>query len=84
MAAPDLEKEQEFIITSPDSSKEGEERGHTKSTKKLENMESDRTSPVETSVEVDDFDLSDISHLKPDFSREEIIAAAEAAAFADE
>ena len=84
MAAPDLEKEQEFIITSPDSSKEGEERGHTKSTKKLENMESDRTSPVETSVEVDDFDLSNISHLKPDLSREEIIAAAEAAAFADE
>jgi ribonuclease-3 len=46
----------------------------------------EKTAPAvkETTVEIEDeFDLSDISHQKEDLSREEIIAAAEAAAFSE-
>ena len=74
MAVPDTDQEQNFIITSPDLPK-GEEG--------LRAEDSARSSlPSEESEDVEEFDLSDISHKKR--SREDIIAEAEAAAFAEE
>ena len=71
MAVPDTEQEQNFIIeTSSAPSKEVNEES---------------TSATSLSSEVlgdDEFDLSDISHKEK--TREEIIAEAEAAAFAEE
>ena len=72
MAVPDTEEEQNFIITSPDLPK-GEE-GLTESSESFPSMEG--------SEEVEEFDLSDISAKEK--TREQIIAEAEAAAFAEE
>ena len=80
MSVPDPEKEQEFIIEQPkeeESIKRKEERGKRKE-------KSSELSPQEGQGEVsdnDEFDLSDISHKEQ--SREDIIAQAEAAAFAE-
>ena len=67
--APDLEAEKEFIIKAekPEISEAPE------SPKKPEKSEKPAPS--------DEFDLSDITHNTPELSREEIIAAAEAAAY---
>jgi ribonuclease-3 len=73
MAVPDTDQEQNFIITSPDLQK-GEE-GLTESSARRS------STPLEESGEVE-FDLSDISHKEK--SKEDIIAEAEAAAFAEE
>ena len=73
MAVPDTDQEQNFIITSPDLQK-GEE-GLTESSARRSSI------PLEESGEVE-FDLSDISHKEK--SKEDIIAEAEAAAFAEE
>ena len=73
MAVPDTDQEQNFIITSPDLPK-GEE-GLTESSARRS------STPLEESGEVE-FDLSDISHKEK--SKEDIIAEAEAAAFAEE
>jgi ribonuclease-3 len=72
MAVPDTEEEQNFIITSPDLPK-GEE-GLTESSESFPSMEG--------SEEIEEFDLSDISAKEK--TREQIIAEAEAAAFAEE
>ena len=71
MAVPDTEQEQNFII-------ESDSRGET-SYEADASIASQATLPT---PENDDFDLSDISHKEK--SREEIIAEAEAAAFAEE
>ena len=70
--APDLEAEKEFIIK----------------TEKMETSEvSEAPEPQESQKKQeeptlnDEFDLSDITHNTPELSREEIIAAAEAAAY---
>ena len=73
MAVPDTDQEQNFIITSPDLSK-GEESLTESSARRS-------STPLEESGEVE-FDLSDISHKEK--SKEDIIAEAEAAAFAEE
>ena len=72
--APDLEAEKEFIIKNEaNESAEPEPIETTKATKKSE--------APEPSSDDDEFDLSDISHMPQDLSREDIIAAAEAAAY---
>lgn len=91
MAAPNLEAEQTaFIIhqeKKPASSSiaasiaslAGKETVPSKSSKESASSMASLPSPEDS----DDFDLSDISHKKQDLSREDIIAAAEAAAFAE-
>ena len=67
MAVPATEQEEEFIIT-----REKEEPSVA---------ELPVAAPEQTSDDSEEFDLSDISHAKQEQSREDIIAAAEAAAF---
>ena len=76
--APDLEAEKtDFIIAS-----EGNQSNQN--TQNPRKAQKPRKAPSKPSTEADDeFDLSDISHEKAEQSREEIIAAAEAAAFAE-
>ena len=63
--APDLEKEKEFIIKS----------------EKTEVPDIPGKPEIPEEPTADEFDLSDITHNTPELSREEIIAAAEAAAY---
>jgi len=77
MIVPDPEKEQEdFIIEQPVSS---EKSDHSENSEPSENSEKSDSS-VKSDIS-DDFDLSDISHKEK--SREDIIAEAEAQAFAE-
>jgi len=69
MIVPDMEAEQEFVIRQPDASE---------SPDISENLDSPETPDAE------EFDLSDITATPRDLSREEIIAAAEAAAFEEQ
>ena len=76
--APDLEAEKEFIIkkdNKPDKPNEPNEPNEVN----LPNKANKADKPNETSE--DEFDLSDITHNPTELSREEIIAAAEAAAY---
>jgi ribonuclease-3 len=66
--APDLEKEKEFII-------QAEKPENMEIPEKLEMPDN------QNDTESDEFDLSDITHTPKELSREEIIAAAEAAAY---
>jgi len=83
MLVPDPEKEQEdFIIeqpAKPATSDNSEKSDKTEYSEKSDNSEKSESS--EKSNITDDFDLSDISHKEK--SREDIIAEAEAAAFAE-
>jgi len=72
MSVPDTEQEQEFIIRKPEEDME--------SASMVEQASSDS---VSDDFSEDDFDLSDITATPRELSREEIIAAAEAAAFED-
>ena len=65
MSVPDTETEQEFIIHQPEEEAPSEQA---------------TTNATDTPVD-DEFDLSDISAQPREQSREDIIAAAEAAAF---
>ena len=75
--APDLEKEKEFIIQAGSNSS-NDSNASNDSNEPIEPI-----NPIEpTSPSNDDeFDLSDITHQPKELSREEIIAAAEAAAY---
>jgi ribonuclease-3 len=77
--APDLEAEREFIVkTAADKRHEAAASEHPTTAqpqKKAQTTAADN--------EADEFDLSDISHNPAEPSREDIIAAAEAAAFAE-
>ena len=80
MIVPDLEKEQDFIIEQPQKAAEvairkelEPARGRAKADKTSSQAEKD-----------DDFSLDDITATPQEKSREEIIAEAEAAAFAEE
>ena len=80
MAAPDLEAEKtDFIVENAPSPSEKQEAS-TAINRQL------ATTQIEKSGEdtIDEFDLSDITHNPVELSREEIIAAAEAAAFAEQ
>jgi ribonuclease-3 len=84
MLVPDPEKEQEdFIIEQEDLRKEesGKRKENTPSTDPSEEGNPNSQLSTLNSQFEDDFDLSDISHKEK--SREDIIAEAEAAAFAE-
>lgn len=70
MAVPSTEQEQDFVIHQEASQKENVELPATPEAPKVD--------------ETDEFDLSDISATPQNPSREDIIAAAEAAAFSEE
>ena len=70
MAVPSTEAEQDFIIAQPEPA-EMEEDGKA-------------LGKEQTSTNADEFDLSDITAAPKEQSREDIIAAAEAAAFAED
>lgn len=76
MAVPDTEQEQDFIINqeSGDRAQETEEKRPESGARKQKSGEASDT----------EFDLSDITATPKERSREEIIAEAEAAAFAEE
>ena len=83
MLVPDPEKEQEdFIIEQPAKPASSEHSEKSDKSEYSENAEySEKSESSEKSDLSDDFDLSDISHKEK--SREDIIAEAEAAAFAE-
>ena len=72
--APDLEEEKEFIIKS-------EPNEPNKANEPHESHESHETNRAHEPFSDEEFDLSDITHMPQDLSREDIIAAAEAAAY---
>ena len=76
MLVPDTEKEQEFIIQQDHRGYEGMEVQGNENTAIPDNSRAPEK-------EEDEFDLSDITHNEQEKSREEIIAEAEAAAFAE-
>jgi ribonuclease-3 len=77
--APDLEAEREFIVkTAADKRQEAAASEHPTTAQPQKKAQ---TTPADN--EADEFDLSDISHNPAEPSREDIIAAAEAAAFAE-
>ena len=78
--APDLEEEKEFIIKSEpnEPNKANEPNKPNKPNKPHEAHETNRAHEPSSDEE---FDLSDITHMPQDLSREDIIAAAEAAAY---
>ena len=87
--APDLETEKNFII--PMDKKEVHEDDEqaakpsdTRKEHKAENRKADGRKQQSQVEDTDEFDLSDITHNPAEASREDIIAAAEAAAFAEE
>mgnify|MGYP002869147018 CR=1 FL=1 len=79
MAVPDTAKEQDFII------EQEKEPSADKAPKVKEKPHGKRKPTVteEAQAEIDEFDLSDITHNEQEKSREQIIAEAEAQAFAE-
>ena len=80
MAAPDLEPKDDFIIPQeePQHKAQATERPRRQPEEKKE-----PTKAEQVESEIDELDLSDITHEKAEQSREDIIAAAEAAAFSE-
>ena len=74
MAVPSTEQEQDFVIHQPEAEEEGTGTNETH-----KSYETHKTHDETT----DEFDLSDITATPQERSREDIIAAAEAAAFAE-
>lgn len=83
MAVPDPAKEQEFIIES--STNPAKEAENVKEEAPAEKPRRKRKPSMaeEVQAEKDEFDLSDITHQQQEKSREDIIAEAEAQAFAE-
>ena len=83
MLVPDTEKEQEFIIkASPDVQEVTETPQEEKPAEKSRSKRKPSMAE-EAKAEMDEFDLSDITHQEQEKSREDIIAEAEAQAFAE-
>ena len=78
MAVPDTAKEQDFIITQPQA-ESAEEDTHNKQEKQRRPRKPSMAE--EAKAEMEEFDLSDITHNEQKKSREDIIAEAEAQAF---
>ena len=76
MAVPNTEQEQDFIIEQEHTEAASEESPTSKVSQKVRNPRTNQSDSSDA-----DFDLSDISHKEK--SREDIIAEAEAAAFAE-
>ena len=77
MAVPDTEQEQNFIIEQEHTETPAEESSTPKRSQKVRKSQDNQSDSSDA-----EFDLSDISHKEK--SREDIIAEAEAAAFAEE
>jgi ribonuclease-3 len=87
MAAPNLEAEKtSFIIEQEKPETASAEKSAAASADKPDVAKEKPAASVAASEDSfdDEFDLSDITHNKQDASREDIIAAAEAAAFEEE
>ena len=86
MAAPNLEAENNFIIEQPHEEEEPRRAEKPKSGQRpAEPKKPERPVEAEKPEAADDeFDLSDITHTPAELSREDIIAAAEEAAFKEE
>ena len=83
MLVPDTEKEQEFIIkASPDTQEVTETPQEEKPVEKSRRKRKPSMAE-EAKAEMNEFDLSDITHQEQEKSREDIIAEAEAQAFAE-
>ena len=83
--APDLEAEKtDFIVPHPNSTSEWYAEFSESSEMPRSNQKTTNTQRTQNIPDSDDFDLSDITHNPIEQSREDIIAAAEAAAFAEE
>ena len=77
--APDLEADKNFIIhlEQPQDSQDSQDQQKSQKTQQAQDTQKPQQAP-------DEFDLSDITHNPAETSREDIIAAAEAAAFAEQ
>ena len=83
--APDLEKEKEFIISTENGELKTERYDNLQDEQASEN-ENSKTNPTSQLSDLNsqldnEFDLADITHQPKELSREDIIAAAEAAAY---
>ena len=83
MAVPDTEQEENFIIEQDDSRKEERERRNENTPASDKSRTSAPPHPSTPENQDDDFDLSDLSVKPKEKTREDIIAEAEAAAFAE-
>ena len=84
MAAPNLEAEKtDFIIEQEHPDTIAEVRAIKQERRQHTNDEEPPTKSAQVEAEIDDLTLEDITHNQADQSREDIIAAAEAAAFAE-
>ena len=83
MAVPDTEQEENFIIEQDDSRKEERERRNENTPASDKSRTSAPPHPRTPENQDDDFDLSDLSVKAKEKTREDIIAEAEAAAFAE-
>ena len=83
MAVPDTEQEENFIIEQDDSRKEERERRNDNTPASDKSRTSAPPHPRTPENQDDDFDLSDLSVKPKEKTREDIIAEAEAAAFAE-
>ena len=83
---PDTEVKNDFIISKDEEKKEPQKRENVFKAEVFDDRKVtvDEASSAVLQVEKDEFDLSDISAQPKELSREDIIAAAEAAAFAEE
>jgi ribonuclease-3 len=85
MAVPDTSKEQEFIIRQEHPVEEPDDSASAHSQETSQEKPRRKRKPSmaeEAKSEIDEFDLSDITHQQQEKSREDIIAEAEAQAFA--
>ena len=83
MAVPDTEQEENFIIEQDDSRKEERERRNENTPASDKSRTSAPPHPRTPENQDDEFDLSDLSVKAKEKTREDIIAEAEAAAFAE-
>ena len=75
MAVPDVEQQQDFIITSPTESLTADDKSHAAT------ADNKQAEPQTAPQSADDFTLDDITTTPREKTREEIIAEAEAAAY---
>lgn len=81
IAVPDTEVKEDFIVSQPQ--KQQTEKKHATVFEEKTYKNQPQTVPVQEATTHDEFDLSDISAQAKELSEEDIVAAAEAAAYAE-
>lgn len=81
IAVPDTEVKEDFIVSQPE--KQQTEKKHATVFEEKTYKNQPQTVPVQEATTHDEFDLSDISAQAKELSEEDIVAAAEAAAYAE-